>query len=97
MITQRKWKIHREVLNSPQPEYIYGGPDNTHICDFRELNPCLIDEVLKQQRDNAALIVACPTMLDELRQVVALEKTNMTKKQIQLQIDRIKILLITLD
>ncbi len=46
---------------------------------------------------NAQLIAAAPTMLDELKQVVFLEKTNMTKKQVQLQIDRIKMLLKTLD
>ncbi len=64
--TKGIWKIHKEVLNSPQPEYIYGGPDNTHICDFRKLNPNLIDEVLEQQQANACLIAAAPDLLTAL-------------------------------
>lgn len=61
--TEGEWKIHREVLNSPQPEYIYGGENNTHICDFRKLNPNLIDEILEQQQANAKLIAAAPDLL----------------------------------
>ena len=61
--TKGKWKIHKEILNSPQPEYIYGGPHSTHICDFRKLNPNLIDEVLEQQQANAKLIAAAPGLL----------------------------------
>ena len=61
--TKGKWIIHKEVLNSPQPEYIYGGPENTIVCDFRKLNPNLIDEVLEQQQANAKLIAAAPDLL----------------------------------
>lgn len=61
--TEEKWEIHRETLNSPQPEYIYGGPNRTHVCDFRKLNPNLLDEVLEQQQANAHLIAAAPVLL----------------------------------
>ncbi len=64
--TKGNWEIHREVLNNPQPEYIYGGEDSTHICDFRKLNPLnpnLIDEVLEEQQANAQLIATAPDLL----------------------------------
>lgn len=67
--TEGKWEIHKEILNNPQPEYIYGGPNSTHICDFRRLNPCLLDEVLEQQQANARLIAAAPTLLEALNRI----------------------------
>ena len=67
MHTQGKWEIHREVLNSPQPTCIYGGLlSKTHICDFRKLNPCLVDEVLEQQQANAERICQCVNNFDDL-------------------------------
>lgn len=68
--TPGPWKIQREILNSPQPEYIYGGPESTHVCDFRELNPNLLDEVLEQQQANARLIAAAPDLLTACTQAV---------------------------
>lgn len=63
MITQGKWEIHTEILNSPQPCYIYGGEFSTRVCDFIELPVLAPDDVKQQQADNARLIATSPELL----------------------------------
>jgi len=68
--TKGKWEIHKEVLNSPQPVYIYGGPDCTHVCGFRELNlKRTPKEILEKQQADAILIAAAPDLLAACKKI----------------------------
>lgn len=75
MITQGDWIVTKA---SDSGHHAVQVEHDQFIC---ELDP------LPEAADNAALIAAAPKLLAACRDMVFLENTNMTKKQVRLRID----------
>ena len=90
----KNWQVKYDDSEGKIILYIKHPPKFGGICPLAEIDCGGPDDVgYENDMRRANWMAAAPAMLDELKQVVFLEKTNMTKKQVQLQIDRIKILL----
>ena len=95
--TQGKWEAMQEDLglgHKGKIVIIHDGPDGlrTEICTLNQNDTPPIET-----EANARLIVAAPAMLEELKSLIFLEKTAMTKRQVKMAIGRAKDLLDSLD
>ncbi len=86
MITQGKWIVTK---SGGRVELQTMGHPKT-ICTLVETAPLKISPEVEA---NARLIAASPQMLEELKHLIFLEKTAMTKKQVKMAISRAKDLL----
>ena len=75
--TPGPWAIHHDVFADGCPEYIYGGPDETYVCQIRRPDPNgngthklwhgeALARCLPRAKANARLIAAAPDMFEAL-------------------------------